>query len=94
MRLTIPRGVTPGSPLDYFGDWTEFRLVVTNRGAAALCALNTAMNGTLDEFLHTYYDTYAFALATREDFETLLARVTGQDWSPLLSDYLDTYIDN
>lgn len=94
MRLTIPRGVTPGSPLDYFGDWTEFRLVVTNRGAAALCALNTAMNGTLDEFLHTYYDTYAFALATREDFETLLARVTGQDWAPLLSDYLDTYIDN
>ena len=86
--------MTPGSPLTYFGDWTEFRLVVTNRGAAALCALDTAMGGALDGFLRTYYDTFAFDLATRDDFETLLARETGQDWSPLLSDYLDNYIDN
>lgn len=94
MRLTIPQGVTPGSPLDYFGDLTEYGIVVYNRGAAALCALDLAMNGGLDGFLASYYDTYAFALTTRADFETLLARYTGEDWSPLLSDYLDTYVDS
>ena len=94
MRLTIAEGVTPGSPVDYFGDLNEYTLVVYNRGAAALCALDTAMNGTLDEFLRAYYDTYAFRLATRADFETLLQAFTGEDWSPLLSDYLDTYINS
>ena len=94
MRLTIPQGVTPGSPLDYFGDLTEYGIVVYNRGAAALCALDMAMNGGLDGFLTSYYDTYAFALASRTDFETLLARYAGEDWSPLLSDYLDTYIES
>ena len=69
MRLTLSQSVTPGSPVDYFGDWTEFRLVVSNRGAAALCALDTAMGGTLDEFLKRYYDTYAFALVSRQSFE-------------------------
>ena len=94
MRVTIPQGVTPGCPIDYFGDLTEYGLVVYNRGAAALCALDTAMEGTLDGFLAEYYRTYAFALATRDDFETLLSRYTGEDWSPLLSDYLDTDLNN
>ncbi len=80
--------------MDYFGDLGEYTLVVYQRGAAALCALNTAMDGTLDEFLSDYYDTYAFGLATREDFESLLAAWTGEDWAPLLSDYLDTYLVN
>ena len=62
------------------------------RGAAALVALNTAMQGGLDEFLADYYDTYAFRLASRTDFETQLSAYTGEDWSPLLSDYLDTYL--
>jgi hypothetical protein len=94
MRVTIPRGVTPGSPLDYFGDWSEYRVVVNGRGAAALCALDTAMGGTLDAFLRQYAETYAFGNATRADFETLLRAYTGEDWSPLLSDYLDTYLTN
>ncbi|MDD3214867.1 MAG: M1 family aminopeptidase, partial [Eubacteriales bacterium] len=94
MLVTIPQGVTPGSPVDYFGDMDEYTVVVYERGAEAMCALDTAMNGTLDEFLADYYDTYAFRLATRDDFETLLKTNTGEDWSPLLSDYLDTYIDN
>jgi hypothetical protein len=94
MLVTVPQGVTPGSPVDYFGDTNEYTLVVYQRGAAALCALDTAMNGALDGFLATYYDTYAFQLVTRENFETLLASYTGEDWSPLLSDYLDTYLAN
>lgn len=94
MLVTVPQGVTPGSPVDYFGDPSEYRLVVYGRGAAAMCALNTALNGTLDGFLRAYYDTYAFRLATRADFETLLKTHTGEDWSPLLTDYLDTYLSN
>ena len=94
MRVTIPEGVTPGSPVDYFGDLAEYGLVVYNRGAAALCALNTAMEGKLDGFLSSYYDTYAFQLVSRVEFEALLQSYTGEDWSPLLSDYLDTYINN
>ena len=94
MRVTIPRGVTPGSPLDYFSDYSEYRVVVNGRGAAALCALDTAMNGGLNAFLKHYRDTFAFRIATRADFETLLHQDTGEDWSPLLSDYLDTYLAN
>lgn len=32
--------------------------------------------------------------ATREDFESLLAETTGEDLTPLIRDYLDTYILN
>lgn len=94
MRVTIPQGVTPGSPVDYFGDTGEYRVVVAGRGGAAMLALDTAMGGGLDGFLQRYAQTYAFGLATRDDFETLLRSETGEDWSPLLSDYLDTYLNN
>ena len=94
MRVTIPRGVTPGSPIDYFGDWSEYRVVVHGRGGAAMIALNLALEGGLNDFLALYYERYAFASATRADFETLLAGVTGEDWTPLLSDYLDTNLNN
>lgn len=94
MRVTIPRGVTPGSPLDYFGDWSEYRVVVLGRGGAAMLALDQAMGGGLNGFLRAYAETYAFQLATRAGFEALLARYTGEDWAPLLSDYLDTYLNN
>ena len=52
------------------------------------------MNGGLNAFLKHYRDTFAFRIATRADFETLLHQDTGEDWSPLLSDYLDTYLAN
>lgn len=94
MRVTIPRGVTPGSPVDSFASLAEYTLVVYRRGAAMLCALDTAMNGGLDDFLKTYYDRYRFAIASRKDFEQLLRETTGEDWSPLMTDYLDTHIQN
>lgn len=92
MRVTIPRGVTPGSPVDYFGDWSEYRVVVLGRGGAAMLALDTAMGGGLNGFLHAYAETYAFQLVTRAQFEALLARYTGEDWAPLLSDCPDPYL--
>ena len=92
MRVTIPKGVTPGSPLSYFSDMHEYGLVVYRRGAALLCALEEASAHRLDDFLKAYYDTYAFRRASRQDFETLLAQVSGRDWSGLIADYLDTYL--
>ena len=89
MRLTVG-SLTPGSPLDYFYDWDEYRTVVWHRGAAALCALEIAVGGELDEFLGAYYDTYAFSIALRPDFAQALNAFSSEDWTPLLDDYLDT----
>ncbi len=89
MRLSVG-SLTPGSPLSYFYDWGEFQTVVWHRGAAALCALDLALDGKLDEFLAAYYDTYAFTIASRTDFEAALQAFSGEDWSALLADMLDT----
>lgn len=94
MRVTVPRGVTPGAPLDTFVGMAQYSLVVYNRGAAMFCALDRLLDGGLHNVLRAYYDQYAFGRATREDFETLLAQVTGVDALPLMRDYLDTYILN
>lgn len=94
MRVTVPRGVTPGSPIDYFSTMSEYSLVVYRRGAALLVALDTALGDKLDDFLRTYYQRHAFQLASRDEFEQTLKDVTGQDWSALIVDYLDTYIAN
>ncbi len=91
LRLTVG-DLTPGSPLDYFYDWSEYQTVVWHRGAAALCALQLALEGHLDEFIGAYYDTYAFQIASRRDFEQALKAFSGEDWSPLFTDYLDTMI--
>lgn len=92
MRITIPRGITPGAPLSYFESMSEYALVVYNRGGAMLVALNQAMNGNFNSFLKVYYERYAFTRATRADFEALLAEYSGEDYAPLIIDYLDTYI--
>lgn len=89
MRLSVS-GLSPGSPLSYFFNWSEYQTIVWYKGAAAITALETALQGELDEFLAAYYDTYAFQIASRADFERLLSDFSGEDWSPLLSDYLDT----
>lgn len=61
------------------------------RGAALWTALELALGKEqLDGFLRTYVETYRFGRATREDLTRLLTDYTGQDWSVLMSDYLDT----
>lgn len=94
MRVSVPQGVTPGSPIDYFGDMSEYSLVVYRRGAAMLEALHTALDEKFQAFQRAYFQQYAFRLASRADFEQTLKEVTGQDWSALMLDYLDTYIIN
>lgn len=94
LRVTVPQGVTPGSPLGAFGTLSEYALVVYARGAACFCALDRTVAGGLDGFLRDYYQAFAFGRASRADFETQLARSTGEDLTPLLRDYLDTHLLN
>ena len=92
LRVTVPHGVTPGAPLNYFSSMSEYKLLVYDRAAACLCAMDRTV--PLDGFLRDYYRHYAFRRASREDFEQQLLQSTGEDLSPLMRDYLDTYILN
>jgi len=92
LRVTVPRGMTPGAPLDYFDSMSRYKLLVYDRGAACLCAMDRTV--PLDGFLRDYYRTYAFQRASRQDFEQLLLQSAGEDLSPLMRDYLDTTILN
>ena len=44
----------------------------------------------MDGFLRAYCDAFAFQIASREDFISLLNRYTQEDIRPLMTDYLDT----
>ncbi|MBQ8556046.1 MAG: M1 family metallopeptidase [Clostridia bacterium] len=93
LRITIPRGVTPGSPIDYFADLTEYSQVVYQRGAALWMALETHLDkDALDALLRDYQSQYRFRNATREDLTQLISQHSGQDMSGLMIDYLDTYM--
>ena len=93
LRITIPRGVTPGSPISYFADLTEYSYVVYQRGAALWIALETFMGkDALDALLLDYQQQYRFRIAGREDLTELINRHAGQDMSGLITDYLDTYM--
>lgn len=94
LRITIPAGVTPGSPISYFSDLTEYTQVVYRRGAALWMALETHMGKeTLDAALQRYCEEYRFRIATRDDLTALLSEAAGQDLSALMVDYLDTYMN-
>lgn len=94
LRITIPRGVTPGSPIDYFGDLTEYNQVVRQRGAAMWMALETHLGkDALDAMLRDYQAQYRFRIATREDLTEVINRHAGHDLSGLMLDYLDTYMN-
>ena len=92
MRLTVAGGVTPGAPIDYFDSIAQYATVVYNRGSALFLAMDTLLDGGLDSALRAYYAEYAFRRATREEFEALLNRETGEDLTPLMLDYLDTLL--
>ena len=94
LRITIPGRVTPGSPIDYFADLTEYSRVVYQRGAALWCALETHLGkDALDSLLRDYQQQYRFRIATRDDLTQVISRHAGQDMSGLMLDYLDTLMD-
>lgn len=90
MRESVAGSLTPGSPISYFGNLTDYATVVYGRGAALLLALDTLLPGGVDGFLRQYAETFAFSYASRTDFESCLHAYAGMDLSPLLLDYLDT----
>ena len=92
MQENILSPVTPGSPIDYFGDFSTYSTIVYGRGAALMQAVEE-MTGNADAFLHAYCDQFAFSLASREDFTRCLNDWSGKDLSPLILDYIDTYIN-
>lgn len=95
LRITIPGGITPGSPLDYFANTDEYALVVYGRGAALWLALENYLGKDgLDALLRDYQQTWRFRIATREDLTELISRHAGIDMAPLMLDYLDTQIAN
>ncbi len=92
MQEKILSPVTPGSPIDHFGSYSDYSAVVYGRGAALIFAIEE-MTGKTDDFLRAYCDRYAFCLASRNDFETYLNEWSGMDLSPLILDYIDTYMN-
>lgn len=90
MRESIPGALTPGSPIDYFGNLSDYSTVVYGRGAALLLALDEILPQGVDAFLRAYAETFAFRYVTREAFEEFLNEQGQMDLRPLLLDYLDT----
>ncbi len=94
LRITISRDITPGSPITYFNDQTEYLQVVQRRGAALWIALeNYFGQDGLDSLLQTYVQRYRFSSATREELTEMISDQAGVDLSELIADYLDTHID-
>lgn len=94
LRITVPRGVTPGSPIDYFQDLSEYSIVVYRRGAALWLALENLLGKEgLDAALKRYAEEYRFQSATREELTRLLSEQAGMDLTALMQDYLDTYMN-
>lgn len=91
MRITIPGGVTPGSPIDYFSDLTQYSRIVYQRGAAFWCAMELHLGKDgLDAMLRDYQARFRFRNATRAELTALISRHAGMDMSGLMLDYLDT----
>ncbi len=91
LQVTVPRGVTPGSPIDYFADLSEYTLVVYHRGAALFTALEKLLGKEgMDSLLQAYLARCRYTVATRADLEALASQAAGMDVSALFLDYLDT----
>ena len=91
LRITIPSGVTPGSPVDRFGTLSEAREVVSRRGAALWLALENLLgHEELNRELLSYRSSFAFRIAGREEMEQLLEAESGRSLQALFLDYLDT----
>lgn len=94
LRITIPGNAVPGSPLDQFSTTDEYHQLVYQRGAALWLALENALGQEkLDSILKKYRDEFCFSQASRQELEELLQRETGESWTELITDYLDTCIE-
>ena len=90
MEEKLTGSVTPGSPVDYFGDYMTYSTVVYGRGAALLYAVDLMTEGKTDAFLRDYVQDAPFQRSTRAQFEQALNDYFSMDMGPLVTDYLDT----
>ena len=90
-RLTLPRNATAGSPLNFFSDLYEYKIVVYNRGAAVFTDLYADVGDALVSALSDYYKNERFKLAGRGVITDYLSLAAGYDFAPMMTDYLDTY---
>lgn len=90
MEERLTGSVTPGSPVDYFGDYMTYDTVVYGRGTALLYAVDLMTNGQTDAFLRAYVQDEPFQRSTRDQFEQALQDHFSMDMGPLMTDYLDT----
>ena len=91
LRVSVSETLTPGSPIDYFSDWSTYSVIVRQRGAALWTALESFLGREeLQSALQAYYAQYSFRNASRSALETVLNDAAGQDLSALFDDYLDT----
>lgn len=90
LRITL--NATAGAPLSWFSSLGEYKSLVYDRGTALLCAADELLNGRMNDFLRFYRERYAFRIASRQDFLSLLTEYSKEDFTPLFEDYLDTLI--
>lgn len=91
LRITLRSDLTPGSPIDYFADLTDYSIIVYQRGAGLWTALESYLGrDTLQACLQAYYTQYTLKNATRADLERVLEVTSGKPVSALFLDYLDT----
>ncbi len=92
MRENLHAAVTPATPADGFPDLAAYRAVMDGRATAFYYALDTWMNGGFDTFLGSLLRGNAFTAVSRGLFLERLNQATGQDLGPLMTDWLDTYM--
>lgn len=90
LRITL--NATAGAPLSWFSSLGEYKSLVYDRGTALLCAADELLGGRMNDFLRLYRERCAFGMASRQDFLSLLTEYSGEDFTPLFEDYLDTLI--
>ena len=90
LRVTL--NATAGAPLDWFSSLGEYKSLVYDRGTALLWAADELLNGRMNDFLRFYRERFAFGIASRQDFLSLLTEYSREDFTPLWEDYLDTLI--
>ena len=93
MRENLHAAVTAGMPADAFPDRTAFRAVMDGRATALLYAIDTMTEGRMDSILAGLAARRSFRRVTRSTLAEAVRSDGGQDVLPLMTDWLDTYIN-
>lgn len=93
MRENLHAAVTPGMPADSFPSQSVFRAVMDGRATALLYAIDEMTNGRMDAILADLTARSAFRRITRNDLAQAILTASGHDALPLMTDWLDTYMN-